>query len=89
MLSFFLWYLIISALGLMTFPLAYRLLPVLPDRGYAFTAIVPFGEGSGGCKPQQRNSPSPHFDRLSTGLRGLVQPTSSQPAQAGFALLLV
>jgi YYY domain-containing protein len=30
-----LWYLILTLLGLLTFPLAYRLLPALPDRGYA------------------------------------------------------
>lgn len=36
MLSTLLWYLVISLLGLLAFPLAYRLLPGLPDRGYAF-----------------------------------------------------
>lgn len=36
MLSTVLWYLAISLLGLLAFPLAYRLLPGLPDRGYAF-----------------------------------------------------
>ncbi|MBU0510201.1 MAG: hypothetical protein KJ638_00675 [Chloroflexi bacterium] len=40
MLSFLLWYLLISTLGLLTFPLAYRLLPGLPDRGYALSRIM-------------------------------------------------
>jgi len=31
------WYLSISALGWLVFPLAYRLLPALPDRGYIFS----------------------------------------------------
>ena len=35
-----LWYLIISALGFLTFPLAYRFLPALADRGYAFSRIL-------------------------------------------------
>ena len=29
------WYLLLSLLGLLAFPLAYRLLSGLPDRGYA------------------------------------------------------
>ncbi|MGW8249851.1 MAG: hypothetical protein ACWGO1_04350, partial [Anaerolineales bacterium] len=33
----FLWYLIITLLGLLTFPLGYRLLPALADRGYALS----------------------------------------------------
>jgi len=33
---FLLWYLAISFLGVLAFPLVYRLLPGLPDRGYAF-----------------------------------------------------
>jgi YYY domain-containing protein len=37
MLQFFLWYITITILGLLTFPLAYRLLPALPDRGYALS----------------------------------------------------
>jgi YYY domain-containing protein len=36
MASFFLWYLLITLLGWLTFPLAYRLFPALADRGYAF-----------------------------------------------------
>jgi uncharacterized membrane protein len=40
MLSFFLWYLLISILGWLTFPLAYRLLPALADRGYAITRTM-------------------------------------------------
>jgi YYY domain-containing protein len=40
MLSFFLWYLIITTLGLLTFPLAFHLLPALPDRGYAFSRAL-------------------------------------------------
>ena len=35
MISFIFWYLLISLLGLLTFPLAYKLLPALADRGYA------------------------------------------------------
>jgi YYY domain-containing protein len=37
MLQFFAWYLTITILGLLTFPLAYRLLPALADRGYALS----------------------------------------------------
>ena len=37
MLSAILWYLAISLVGWLTIPLAYRLLPALADRGYAFT----------------------------------------------------
>ncbi|MGC1374589.1 MAG: DUF2298 domain-containing protein [Anaerolineales bacterium] len=37
MLQFFLWYITITILGLLTFPLAYRLLPALADRGYALS----------------------------------------------------
>lgn len=35
-----LWYLLISLLGLLAMPLAYRLLPGLPGKGYAFTKIL-------------------------------------------------
>ncbi len=35
MLQFLFWYVTITILGLLTFPLAYRLLPALSDRGYA------------------------------------------------------
>ena len=34
------WWLVIEALGLAAFPLAYRLLPGLPDRGYGFAKIL-------------------------------------------------
>src|SRR5688572_30998138 len=37
MISFFLWYLLVSLLGWLTFPLAFRLLPALADRGYIFS----------------------------------------------------
>ena len=37
MLSFLLWYIIISLTGLAAFPLAYRLLPALSDRGYSLS----------------------------------------------------
>jgi YYY domain-containing protein len=40
MLSFIFWYLLITFLGLLTFPLAYKLLPALADRGYALTRIL-------------------------------------------------
>ncbi len=35
-----LWYLIITLLGWLTFPLAYHLLPALADRGYAFSRAL-------------------------------------------------
>ena len=34
------WYILITIIGIITFPLAYSLLPRLPDRGYAFTRII-------------------------------------------------
>ncbi len=37
MLSFLLWYLLLTLLGWLTFPLAYRLFPALADRGYTFS----------------------------------------------------
>jgi YYY domain-containing protein len=37
MISFFLWYLLVSALGWLTFPLAFRLFPALSDRGFALS----------------------------------------------------
>lgn len=37
MLSFFLWYLLSTFLGWLTFPLAYRLFPALKDRGYTLS----------------------------------------------------
>ena len=37
MIQFFFWYITITILGLLTFPLAYRILPTLSDRGYAFS----------------------------------------------------
>ena len=40
MLSLILWYLIISILGLVTFPLVYHFLPALEDRGYALSRIL-------------------------------------------------
>jgi YYY domain-containing protein len=40
MTQFFLWYLVISIIGWITFPLIYRLMPGLPDRGYAFSRIL-------------------------------------------------
>jgi hypothetical protein len=40
MLSFLSWYLTLSLMGWLTFPLAYRMLPALPDRGYAFSRIL-------------------------------------------------
>ena len=35
MINWFLWYLLISLLGWLAFPIAYRLLPALKDRGYS------------------------------------------------------
>lgn len=40
MVSFLLWYLSVSLVGLAAFPLALRLLPALPDRGYAFSRAL-------------------------------------------------
>ena len=40
MLYFFLWYATITLLGLLTFPLAHRLLPALADRGYALSRTL-------------------------------------------------
>jgi YYY domain-containing protein len=40
MLSFLLWYFIISLTGLAAFPLAYRLLPALSDRGYSLSRAL-------------------------------------------------
>lgn len=40
MLEFISWYIIITILGLLTFPLAYRLVPALPDRGYALSRAL-------------------------------------------------
>jgi len=37
MLPFLSWYLLITLLGWLTFPLAYRLFPALPDRGYTLS----------------------------------------------------
>jgi len=37
MLSFFSWYLLITLLGWLTFPLAYRVFPALADRGYTLS----------------------------------------------------
>jgi YYY domain-containing protein len=40
MLSFFSWYFATSFLGLLTFPLAYRLFPALADRGYSLARAL-------------------------------------------------
>jgi uncharacterized membrane protein len=40
MIEFILWYLISSLVGLISFPLAYRLLPALADRGYALSRTI-------------------------------------------------
>jgi len=40
MLIVFLWYLTVTAIGLIAFPVAYRLLPALPGRGYAFSRAL-------------------------------------------------
>lgn len=40
MIAFLSWYLLVSLVGLVTFPLAFRLLPGLPGRGYAFSRIL-------------------------------------------------
>jgi YYY domain-containing protein len=38
--SFFLWYVTITLLGWLAFPIAYRLLPALPDRGYTLARAL-------------------------------------------------
>lgn len=40
MLAFLSWYLLVSFIGLLAFPLAYRLLPNLADRGWALTRAL-------------------------------------------------
>ena len=40
MLQFFLWYLLITLTGWLTFPLAYRLLPGLADRGFSLARAL-------------------------------------------------
>jgi YYY domain-containing protein len=40
MLSFLSWYLVVSFLGLLTFPLAFRLFPALADRGYSLARAL-------------------------------------------------
>jgi YYY domain-containing protein len=40
MFALILWYLLITLIGLLAFPLAYRLLPFLPDRGYAISRAL-------------------------------------------------
>ncbi|MBU4224791.1 MAG: hypothetical protein KKC71_03100 [Chloroflexi bacterium] len=40
MLSFLSWYLAISFLGWLTFPLAFRLFPALADRGYSLARVL-------------------------------------------------
>ncbi len=40
MLSFFAWYLVITLLGGLAFPLAFRLLPALADRGYSLARVL-------------------------------------------------
>jgi len=40
MLHLIIWYLIISLLGLLAFPLVFKLLPALSDRGYALSRIL-------------------------------------------------
>ena len=40
MSTFILWYLLISLIGLVSFPLTYRLFPALADRGYSLSKIL-------------------------------------------------
>ncbi len=40
MIFFLLWYFIVSLVGWLTIPLAYRLLPALPDRGFLFSRTL-------------------------------------------------
>ncbi|MDD5367662.1 MAG: DUF2298 domain-containing protein [Anaerolineaceae bacterium] len=40
MLSFIIWYLLITLTGMLAFPLAFRLFPALPDRGYTLSRAL-------------------------------------------------
>ncbi len=40
MLNFFAWYLLITLIGWLTFPLVYRLFPALKDRGYSLARVA-------------------------------------------------
>jgi len=40
MLTFILWYVLITIIGWVSFPLIYRLMPALADRGYSFSRIL-------------------------------------------------
>jgi len=40
MIPFIIWYLIVTLLGLLVTPLAFRLFPALPDRGYSISRIL-------------------------------------------------
>ena len=40
MLSFFIWYILATLLGWLTFPLAYHLFPALKDRGYTLSRAL-------------------------------------------------
>jgi len=40
MIDFIRWYFALTVLGLLTFPLAYRIFPALADRGYSFSRAL-------------------------------------------------
>jgi YYY domain-containing protein len=40
MIQFLVWYLVISLLGALSFPVAYRLFPALPDRGFSLGRVL-------------------------------------------------
>ena len=40
MLQFFLWYLLVTVLGWLTLPLAFRLFPTLADRGFSLARAL-------------------------------------------------
>ncbi len=40
MLTFLIWYILITLIGFLSFPIAYRLLPTLSDRGYALSRAL-------------------------------------------------
>ena len=40
MLHFILWYVLITLLGWVTFPLIFRLMPALADRGYSLSRVL-------------------------------------------------
>ena len=40
MIAFIAWYLLITFLGLITFPIIFRIFPAIPDKGYPFSRAL-------------------------------------------------